>query len=251
MKLAGCLALSAVLTGGCLTKGRIQEPVQRLGEPIELSALLTVYATSAKSVGYSRHDVLGLPLRFHEQEIEADVQVQVCEPLYWDRSCFASAPGTYRIGVADDDTGAVCSRFLRSIVDYWGEKDEGYLRSYRVLPADKHVFLAGGTYLLYARPETNWEGAFWLFYTLEKLVRIELATYDDSNGFGALDSFVTENLVFHLPKEDFEPSYKSLVPPVELLKWIREGRVTCPSDRSALNEGAPPGDHRATRGDRR
>jgi len=139
VKLAGCLALSAVLTGGCLTRGRIQEPAHRLGEPIELSALLTVYAASAKSVGYSQHEVLGLSLAFREHEVEADVDVQVCEPLYSDRSCFASAPATYRVGVADDAAGAVCSRFLRSIVNYWKEKDEGYLRSYRVLPADKHV----------------------------------------------------------------------------------------------------------------
>lgn len=244
MKLAVCLALSVVLTGGCVTRGRIRDPVRRLGEPIEVSALLTVNAASAKSVGYSEHRVLGLPLVFREHEVQAEVYVQVCEPLYRQTSCFTPAPATYRIGVADDDTGEICSLFLRSIVDYWEEKDEGYLKSYRTLPADRHVFLPGGTYLLYARPRTNWEGAFWLLYTQKKLVRIELTAYDDSNGFGALDSFVTDNLVFHLPNGEFTPSYKSLVSPKELLAWVRQGRLACPGDRSSPNQTTSPDDWR-------
>lgn len=226
--LLGALTISCL---SCRSRGSKEASFPQLGSRIEVSPLIVTYAESVQPIAKDTRDAQGTAIEFNEFEVQALVYVQTCENILEKNSCFEAARAKFLIGLAEDPGGVYCRSFLQRIATYWESKDENYIRNYRLLPADKHFFRVGDDYILYERPRDNWSASYWLFYADNVLVRIELLDYDSPKGFGALDSFVTENIVFRLEGRDFRPAYRSMLSPEEFMKLYREGMLNC-----ALNE---------------
>lgn len=198
-----------------------------LGTPHCLDGGLTVYAEEVAAAGEHVATVFGQSHVFTDSRILSRVYLQTCENLSGDERCVDVALASFLVSITSDPEGSICQAFLVEVVDYWRSKDPGYRRNHEVLPAKLHAFVKDDDFLLYKSPERYWPGAQWLLYTEGRLFVVELLESERERGLGALQSFVVDNMSFEFGHGAFRPTYRSYLPPDELLALVDSRMVKC------------------------
>ena len=172
--------------------------------------------------GTTSTEILGEERQASTFHVVSTVNVQIeCNVIGGE---FIDTSAEYSLAVVDDSDGRILARFLSDIREEWTSKSQSYRDGYRSLPAPKHAFIDGSSFVLYMSPDNNWPGAAWLFYFKGKVVKVTFKEFmGDQGGWGALSSFVSSSMAFRFATTTIRPSYKSYVHPDDVLEKINSG----------------------------
>jgi hypothetical protein len=231
VRTAALMAAFLCLIGqaGCHPRVVPSSPLPRLGHRIELASNISVFAEEVRAVGRTRRAVFGIPLIFTEFLVRARLYEQICEDFDGRPGCRVPGPArTFRVSIASDSTGPVCSAFLSEVLDYWRAKDTTYLNNFYSLPTEKYAYLESGTFVLTDEPLGDHSGPPWLLYAPPTLVRIALEP-EPSWPVGYVASFVEDDLDVWLGYHNLGPREPHELSPRLLIAMIERGVFRCPT----------------------
>lgn len=190
---------------------------------------LPMKANSVKFEGMEKSKVLGTELQFSKFNIVSPVTVQISST--YTSGMYDTAVGLYSLSIASDPADIARREFLRQIKSYWKVKTTEELRDYKVMPAQKYIWVEANRYVLYAEPDNEWLGATYLLYSSGKVIRLTFNGYKSGNGWGGLSSFIHDNLLFKFSDAQIRCGYTPSIAPKEFLEHYNSGRFNKPPTR--------------------